>query len=191
MEKSSSKPINIRSSFEDLDARNPSIQRWKRFEIWTHGLRDKTFWINGTMKKGKTPRLRQVTHMQRAICRNLRVFPFFVDSFIQNVLSFKPCVQISNRFHHWIPRVEIFKTRSHVDRFWRTFFHEKPDKKTGRKNWTGSMVFFPFRKRHDRDSRESTTVPLAEAKPWLSWKKKQIENAYFFPFREGTAVIFA
>ena len=63
------------------------------------------------------PRSRQVAHMQRATCRNLGVFPFFVDPFIQNVLSLKPCVQISNRFHHWIPRVEIFKTRSHVDRF--------------------------------------------------------------------------
>ena len=29
---------------------------------------------------------------------------------------------MTNRFHFWTPRVEIFKTRSHVDRFWRTFF---------------------------------------------------------------------
>lgn len=64
------------------------IQRWKRFEIWTHGLRDKTFWINGSMKKGKTPRLRQVAHMRRATCRNLgRWKVIFVTSTPQLVIS--------------------------------------------------------------------------------------------------------
>ena len=141
------------------------------------------------------PRSQQVTHMQRVICRNLGVFPFFVDPFIQNVLSLKPCVQISNRFHRWIPRVEIFKTRSHVDRFWRTFFFTK---KTGWKNRIGSMVFFPFRKRHGRDSRESTTVSLAKAKPWLSRKKKRQKTRIFSlferhgrDFRESTTVPLA
>ena len=35
-----SKPLNTRSSFEDLDANNPMV---KLFEIWTHGLKVKRF----------------------------------------------------------------------------------------------------------------------------------------------------
>ena len=89
---------------------------------------------------------------------------FFIDSFIQNVLSIKQCIQISNHFHRWIPCVEIFKTRSHVDRFDELFFTKKPNRK---------HVFFPFRKNHARVSHEITTVPLAEEKSWLSWKKKK------------------
>ena len=104
------------------------------------------------------------------------VFPFSVDSFIQNVLSLKQCVQISNRFHRWIPRVEIFKTRSHIDRFWQSFFHEKNRTKNG------STGFFLFRKRHARASHEMTTVPLMKAKPWLSWKEKK-QKMHFFHFR--------
>ena len=81
-------------------------------------------------------------------------------------------------FHRWIPRVETFKTRFHVDRFWRTFFHEKTRQKNRAKKPNREHGFFPFRKRHARASREITTVTLVEAKPWLSWKEKN-KNAFF------------
>ena len=91
-----------------------------------------------------------------------------------------------NRFHHWISHIEIFKTRSHVDRFWRTFFSQKKGlKKPGEKTEPGAR-FFPFPKdarpclsrNHNYDSRESKTVTLA--------KEKKTENAFcFFPFREA------
>ena len=57
-EKSLSKPINIGSSIDDLDARNPTMK----------AVRDLN---KGSTKKGKTLRLRQVAHIQRATCRNL------------------------------------------------------------------------------------------------------------------------
>ena len=118
-----------------------------------------------------------MAHMQHVTYRNLEVFPFFVDPFIHNVLSLKPCVQISNRFHRWIPRVEIFKTRSHVDRFWQTFFTKKPNREHG---------FFPFPKEacpclsrnHNHAYRGSKTATLAEK------KRKRV----FYRFRGGTAV---
>ena len=94
--------------------------------------------------------------------------------------------------------------------FYELFFH----KKNRAKNRTGSTVFslsergtpvpllksqpclswkkktentfFPFQKRHARDSRESTTVPLAKAKPCLSRKKKKRKRV-FFPFRKRHA----
>lgn len=124
-----------------------------------------------------------------ATCRNLGVFPFFVDPFIQNVLSLKPCVQISNRFHHWIPRSRSSKLDPMLIGFDELFFfikktrRKKPDEKTE----LGAR-FFPFRKRHARASRGSKTMPLAEAKPCLSRKKKK---HIFFPFPRGTAVPLA
>ena len=42
--------------------------------------------------------------------------------------------------------------------------------------------FFSVSERHDRASRESTTVPLAEAKPCLSRKEKK--EKYFFSISE-------
>jgi hypothetical protein len=67
-EKSLSKSINMQFSFEDLDLRNSMV---KMFEIWTHGLRDKTLWITGPTRNRKILRLQQVAHMQCATCRNL------------------------------------------------------------------------------------------------------------------------
>ena len=54
-----------------LNISTRGIQWWKRFEIWTHGLKDKTYWINLSMKKGKTPKLRQVARCLDATCRDL------------------------------------------------------------------------------------------------------------------------
>jgi hypothetical protein len=49
------------------------------------------------------------------------VFPSFCRFFF-NEISCVAQIQITNRFHFWDPRAEIFKTRSHVDRFWDSFF---------------------------------------------------------------------
>lgn len=57
-----------------------------------------------------------------SLCRILKVFSFNINLYFQNVLFFKPCVQISNCFYYWISRVEIFKTRSHVNSFDELFF---------------------------------------------------------------------
>ena len=46
----------------------------------------------------------------------------FSPFIFQNEISWEPLIQIMNCFHFWAPRVEIFKTRSHVDRFRQTFF---------------------------------------------------------------------
>ena len=132
--------------------------------------------LNATLKIG-------ILTMVRS--HNLIIFLFWVDSFIQNILSLKPLVQISYRFHHWIPRIEIFKTRSHVDRFRRTFF----SRKNRMKKPTREHGFFRFPKeahpclsrKHNRPSRGSKTVPLAE---------KKIENT-FFSFPRGTAMTLA
>ena len=122
-------------------------------------------------------------HM-RHFC-NLGVFSFLIHSFIQNDLSLKKCVQISNRFQCWIYRAEIFKSRSYVDRFWRAFcFKENQTKRPDREQ------FFPFpeavSKRHGRASCGSKIMPLAEAKPCFSRKK-----TCFFPFPKGTTVPLA
>ena len=111
-------------------------------------------------------------------------FPFFVDPFIQNVLSLKPCVQILSRFHRLIPRVENFKTRSDIDRFWRTFCSQK---KTDEKAEPGALVF-PFRKEarpclsrnHNGASHGSKTMPLAKG-------KKQKTHFFFVSERHGCA----
>ena len=44
---------NLLTSYLVLNISTRGIPRWKWFRIWTHGLRDKTFWINGSTKKGK------------------------------------------------------------------------------------------------------------------------------------------
>ena len=43
-------------------------------------------------------------------------FLFFVDSSIWNVLSLKPWAQIPDHFHDWLSPLEIFKTRSSINR---------------------------------------------------------------------------
>ena len=154
-----------------------------------------------------------MAHMQRATCRNLGGFLFFVDLFIQNVnrASKSRTVFIvgflASRFSKLDPMLigfdELFFSRKN-----RT---KKPGEKTepgarffsfpkearpclsrnhncaSRGSKTVTLVegkktenaFFSVSERHGRDSRESTTVPLAEAKPCLSLKKKKTENAIF------------
>ena len=52
---------------------------------------------------------------------NIEAEPCNMDSFLsfklQNDLSPKPQLRIQIRFHGWMDRDEIFKTRSHVDMF--------------------------------------------------------------------------
>ena len=60
------------------------------------------------------------------------------------------------------------------------FFTKKWTKKPNREHG-----FFPFRKRHVRASDEITTVPLAEAKPCPSRKKKEQKAIFSVPKRHG------
>jgi hypothetical protein len=125
------------------------------------------------------------------------VYMFFVDPYIQNVLSLKPFVPILNRFHRWIPRIEILKLDLMLLGFDAFFCHEK----TGLKNHTGS-TFFSLSERHGRASRESqknaffvTVMPLVEANPCLSPKQNYAYHGMIkrkktcvFSFPRGTAV---
>lgn len=56
LKKTSSKPINMGSTFEDLDAKNATM---KMVHDSDAHLTDKTFWKNESTKKYKTHRLRQ------------------------------------------------------------------------------------------------------------------------------------
>ena len=49
---------------------------------------------------------------------------------------------------------------------------------------TENAFCFSLSERHGRDSHKSTTVPLAEEKPWLSQKKKNRKRV-FFRFRKA------
>ena len=89
-----------------------------------------------------------MAHCMHVTCHNLRVF--FVDPFIQNVLSLKSCVQISNRFHHWIARVESFKLDPTLTCFDEFYFLRKNIRKTK----AGALFFL---------SERGKTMPLAEA----------------------------
>ena len=88
-------------------------------------------------------------------------------------------------FEACVSGVDIFETRSHVDRFWRTSFHKKWTKIPNREH-----DFFPFPKEarpclsrnHNRASRGSKTLTLVEGKK---------QKTRFFPFPRGTAVTLA
>lgn len=65
------------------------------------------------------------------------------------------CAQIPNRFHRWISRVEVCKTRSHVNSFQWSFCSQKKQEKRDKSTVAGFHLFFLFSR--------STTV--------LSWKQ--------------------
>lgn len=69
---------------------------------------------------------------------------------------------MSNRFHHWIPRIEIIKTKSHVDRFDELLFYQK----NRTKNIHLAKFFIS-----SRASRGSKTVPLT--------KETKTKNTFF------------
>ena len=107
-----------------------------------------------------------------ATCRNLGVFPFLVDPFIQNVLSLKLCVKISNRFRRWISRVEIFNHEIEKETESTFFFHFRGGTAVTLTKAQPCLLrkekenaFFFVSERYGRDSRENTTVPLTEVKP--------------------------
>jgi hypothetical protein len=119
----------------------------------------------------------------RHLSQPVSFFFFFVNSFIQNVLFLKSCVQIANCFHRWIYRVEIFETRSHVNRFRRTFFMKKTVTKKSASKHDCCSHFFPFLRGHNCSSRGGKSVPPREANLCLSRKKKM----RFFSFHEALA----
>ena len=56
-------------------------------------------------------------HVVDAECTAEFVFLLFQDSNTKNEIFFEPSVQIKIRFHGCASHVEIYKTRSHIDRF--------------------------------------------------------------------------